>query len=145
MSSSKGLKQASASPAADAARIEVPLKGHATRSHRAATLAGEHAPCLNWCDADIAATAATLLAWHKVDPGFMVTLRVDKGWITLSGRVDWSFQRYAVEQDVRRLLGVTGVTSTIEIQPIAAASSRSSSIRSDVRGDDSPMAFQLAR
>ena len=169
MSNSTSLKQASGARSepgrsaargrtgtkrsADAALIEVSLKGAAAdraapRDHRkkgAAALESGHPPCEQWGDADIAATAADRLAWHEVDPGYRVILRVDKGWITLSGHVDWLFQKDAVEQDVRRLLGVTGVTNTIEVQEVVAASGRSDAISSALHADADRMPAEVAR
>jgi osmotically-inducible protein OsmY len=38
-----------------------------------------------------------------------VKVTVEKGWVTLSGSVDWHFQRDVADQDVQRLMGVRGV------------------------------------
>ena len=58
-----------------------------------------------------------------------------KGWVTLSGHVDWRFQKDAVEQDVRRLPGVTGVTNTIEGWAVVAGSGRSDAASHEARRD----------
>jgi osmotically-inducible protein OsmY len=69
-------------------------------------------------DSDVARAAVTALAWDvEVPEG--VTVVVRKGWITLSGKVEWYFQRAAAERTVRYLTGVTGVTNLIEIHPPA--------------------------
>ena len=46
-----------------------------------------------------------------------VKVKVDKGWITLSGEVDWNYEKEAAERDVRRLLGLVGVTNRIRSTP----------------------------
>lgn len=68
-------------------------------------------------DADIAAAVINRLEWDVCVPRDAVEVKVEDGWITLSGEVDWNFQRAAAAQDVRRLLGVTGVTNQITLKP----------------------------
>ncbi|WP_158811511.1 BON domain-containing protein [Beijerinckia sp. L45] len=68
-------------------------------------------------DADIAAKVADRLAWDVSVPRNAVKVEVEKGWVALSGEVDWFFQRDAAEQDVRRLFGVIGVSNQITIKP----------------------------
>jgi osmotically-inducible protein OsmY len=67
-------------------------------------------------DDDIAAAIVNRLAWDVSVPRDTVGVKVEDGWITLSGKVDWHFQREAAVQDVRRLLGVTGVTNQIALR-----------------------------
>ena len=66
-------------------------------------------------DFDLAAIV-NRLAWDVSVPRDTVGVKVEDGWITLSGKVDWHFQREAAVQDVRRLLGVTGVTNQITLR-----------------------------
>ena len=42
---------------------------------------------------------------------------MQQGWITLSGEVDWYYQKQAAENAVRKLSGVVGVTNSIAIKP----------------------------
>lgn len=44
-------------------------------------------------------------------------MRVEKGWITLMGQVDWWYQKEAVEQDIRPLHGVVAVSNQMTIKP----------------------------
>jgi osmotically-inducible protein OsmY len=37
--------------------------------------------------------------------------------VTLSGVVEWSFQKHNAEREISRLIGVTGVTNEIELKP----------------------------
>jgi hyperosmotically inducible protein len=50
-------------------------------------------------------------------PKGAIDVLVQDGWITLSGNVDWYYQKTAAEEDVRKLSGVCGVTNKIAIQP----------------------------
>jgi osmotically-inducible protein OsmY len=72
-------------------------------------------------DDEIAAAALQVLAWDVLVPHDSVMVVVDKGWITLSGRVDQFHQKKAAEQDVRRLVGVLGVTNETTIKPANAS------------------------
>ncbi|HET9468566.1 MAG TPA: BON domain-containing protein [Vicinamibacterales bacterium] len=77
-------------------------------------------------DSDIAQAALNALRWHTSVPEKDLTVVVRNGWITLSGAVDWQFQRDAAVRAVRYLTGVRGVTNTITIHPSLKAG--------DVRG-----------
>jgi len=73
-------------------------------------------------DDDIANQALNVLSWDLSVPKEKVKIKVDKGWITLSGDVNWYYQKHAAEMDVRKLLGVMGVSNQITIKPSAQAS-----------------------
>src|SRR4029079_15031139 len=68
-------------------------------------------------DADIAAAAARALEWDAMVPAGKVKVTVAKGWVTLEGEVEWHYQREAAERDVRRLVGVQGVSHLVKIVP----------------------------
>jgi osmotically-inducible protein OsmY len=68
-------------------------------------------------DADIAQAALNALRWHTRVPDKNITVVVRNSWITLSGAVDWQFQRDAAARTVRDLTGVRGVTNGIAIHP----------------------------
>ena len=64
-------------------------------------------------DADIAHAAENVLDWNATLPAGAVKLMVEGGWVTLTGEVDWHYQRQAAVASVRHLFGVTGVTDRI--------------------------------
>lgn len=68
-------------------------------------------------DEDIAGAAVERLAWDGSVPRDAIEIRVEKGWITLDGEVDWHFQKEAAAQAVRTLIGVVGISNQIEIKP----------------------------
>jgi osmotically-inducible protein OsmY len=68
-------------------------------------------------DEAIAAAAVDRLAWDVSVPRDSVKVSVEKGWVTLSGEVDWFYQKDDAKQDVRRLWGVVGVSDQITIKP----------------------------
>jgi osmotically-inducible protein OsmY len=73
-------------------------------------------------DDQIAERALLIIAWNAQVPKDSVQVKVEKGWVTLTGAVDWQFQRAAAESAVRRLSGIVGVSNLIEIGPKVAAS-----------------------
>jgi len=73
-------------------------------------------------DTDIAQKALQVLSWDVEVPADKVTVKVEGGWVYLSGTVDWHFQSSAAEADVRKLNGVIGVINSIEIKPSVQAS-----------------------
>ncbi len=68
-------------------------------------------------DDEIAARAVSLLRWSAVVPADSVLVKVQGGWVSLSGQVNWQFQRTAAEAEIRRLSGVAGVINAITIKP----------------------------
>ncbi len=68
-------------------------------------------------DSTIAAAAIARLSWDTSVPQDTVKVTVEKGWISLTGQVDWFYQKAAAEQDVQRLFGVRGVSNEISIKP----------------------------
>lgn len=68
-------------------------------------------------DTDIAQMALQALSWDVEVPSDKVKVEVEDGWVTLTGTVDWHFQREAAEADVRKLNGVLGVFNDVTIKP----------------------------
>jgi osmotically-inducible protein OsmY len=68
-------------------------------------------------DAEIATAAVNRLAWDTSIPRDAIKIKVEKGLVSLTGQVEWHFQKEAAEREVRNLLGVTGVSNQITIRP----------------------------
>lgn len=68
-------------------------------------------------DQDIAEAALHSLSWDIRVPSDRVKVVVKDAWVTLSGEVDWHYQRDAALEDVRRLHGVRGIVDEITIRP----------------------------
>jgi osmotically-inducible protein OsmY len=68
-------------------------------------------------DDQIAERAISSINWNAQLPKDAVLVKAEKGWVTLTGTVDWQFQRIAAESAVRRLSGVMGVSNNIEVKP----------------------------
>src|SRR5687767_14161916 len=67
-------------------------------------------------DDEIAKRAVHILEWDSSIPKNRVEIKVQRGWITLSGEVDWYFQKQAAEHAVRKLTGIVGVNNMISIK-----------------------------
>jgi osmotically-inducible protein OsmY len=83
-----------------AEEIEVRLPDHVKRS-----------------DEEIAAAAIERLAWNGSLPRGVVKVTVEKGWVSLSGQLEWHFQREQAASEVRTLSGVIGVSDEMIIKP----------------------------
>ena len=70
-------------------------------------------------DQDIAQAALNALKWNVWVPKDAIKVKVDQGWLTLDGNVDYKFQQTAAENAVRNLTGVTGVSNLIAIKSAA--------------------------
>ncbi|SDD85090.1 Osmotically-inducible protein OsmY, contains BON domain [Cupriavidus sp. YR651] len=68
-------------------------------------------------DADIARAASNILAWTSVLPADRIQVMVENGSVTLTGSVDWHYQRLAAERVVAGLYGVVSVANAIVVQP----------------------------
>lgn len=68
-------------------------------------------------DDQIAKRAVDILAWNTTIPQGTIQVKVEKGWVTLSGQVDWHFQRISAVSAVRKLSGVTGITNLLVVIP----------------------------
>jgi osmotically-inducible protein OsmY len=68
-------------------------------------------------DTELASSAEAALQSATYFSPNEVKIKVESGWITLSGDVEWDYQRQNSVAAVRHLLGVTGVTDQIAIKP----------------------------
>lgn len=72
-------------------------------------------------DDQIAERVVNMLAWDASVPKNAVRVKVQNGWVTLEGEVNWNYQRAAAEADVRKLSGVVAVSNNVAIKPAAQA------------------------
>lgn len=84
-------------------------------------------------DADIARSAENVLLWTTYLPKDSVKVMVESGWLTLTGEVEWAFQRATAAAAVRYLSGVTGVSDQITIRPGVIASAVQADIESAIK------------
>ena len=71
-------------------------------------------------DSDIATAIAHVLEWNVQIPEGKVHARVENGWVTLDGEVDYDYQKREVERMVNHVRGVAGVRNFITVRPPAS-------------------------
>jgi len=68
-------------------------------------------------DTEIATAVASALKWHTAVTEDKIKIMVEKGAVTLTGEVDWNFQRQAAVDAVKNLAGITRVNNYITVKP----------------------------
>jgi len=68
-------------------------------------------------DDEIARRALDILAWNATVPRNAVKITVHDGRVTLSGDVNWQFERRAAEDQVRKLTGVSAIINNVRLLP----------------------------
>lgn len=79
-------------------------------------------------DGDIARSAQNVLEWTTNAKPDAIKVMVENGFVTLSGEVDWEYQRQAATQAVSYLMGVTGISDNIGIKLAAS----SAAVKADI-------------
>jgi osmotically-inducible protein OsmY len=72
-------------------------------------------------DDEIAKRAVNTINWNTSVPDGAVQVKVQDGWVTVTGKVEWQYQKKAAADAVRDLAGVVGVSNQIEIKQRASA------------------------
>jgi osmotically-inducible protein OsmY len=85
-------------------------------------------------DTDLAQTAATVLAWDTSLPRTLY-VTVEHGAITLTGDVDWQFQKMHAEKVLRHLTGVANILNNIKLRSLPAPLDLLNRVREAFRRD----------
>lgn len=67
-------------------------------------------------DHEIAKRILDMIAWTVSIPNDVVKVKVEHGWVTLSGTVDWYFQSNEARKAAAKVSGVIGVSNLIEVK-----------------------------
>lgn len=67
-------------------------------------------------DKEIAKAAVNALEWNVSVPDDKIMVKVEDGWVYLSGEVQWDYQRNAAKKAVENLLGVRYVSNNITLK-----------------------------
>jgi osmotically-inducible protein OsmY len=68
-------------------------------------------------DEDIGGAVANALEWNISVPHERIKVQVKDGVVTLSGEVEWWYQKDAAEEAIRKLVGVVIVNNNITVKP----------------------------
>lgn len=60
-------------------------------------------------DSDIAPQVVNALKWNWAVPSDHIKVKVEKGWVTLEGQLNWQYQKDAAKKAVKNVDGVKGV------------------------------------
>jgi osmotically-inducible protein OsmY len=85
-------------------------------------------------DEDIAQAAANALQWNVWISRIAdrIKVEVENGWITLSGDVDWLYQKDAAADTVRNLIGVRGLSNNIVVKPIMPITVKAKAVKDKI-------------
>lgn len=72
-------------------------------------------------DTEIAGAVMNALKWHSAVQENKIQVKVENGWVTLEGEVEWEFQKAAARSMVQDLSGVVGILNKIRIVPSVKA------------------------
>jgi osmotically-inducible protein OsmY len=67
-------------------------------------------------DDEIAGRAVDILKWRVGFPADRISIKVEKGIVTLTGDVDWQFQKTEAEAAIHHLSGVVGVVNLVQLR-----------------------------
>ena len=68
-------------------------------------------------DTEIAEAVLNALKWHSAVQQEKIKVKVERGWVTLEGEVEWEFQRNIARTMVEHLMGVVGILNNIKVVP----------------------------
>ena len=67
-------------------------------------------------DTDLGESVARALAFNVWVPK-EVKAKVENGWVTLEGAVNWGFEKKNAEESIQKLSGIRGVTNLVSLKP----------------------------
>ncbi|MFT5736672.1 MAG: osmotically-inducible protein OsmY [Maribacter sp.] len=67
-------------------------------------------------DTEIAKAALNALKWHSSVPNDTVMVKVENGWVYLTGELKWDYQKDSAKNAIKDLTGVKGVSNGITIK-----------------------------
>lgn len=79
-------------------------------------------------DDEIAERIASIIEWNTSIPRETVKAEVRDGFVTLTGEVDWNYQREVARNQIANVRGVTAVSNLINVKPRVAESDVSKEI-----------------
>lgn len=72
-------------------------------------------------DPEIAKRILDIFAWDVTIPNDKIKVKVENGWVTLTGTVYWYYQSEAARKAAGKITGVLGVDNLIEVRRMPGA------------------------
>ena len=73
-------------------------------------------------DTEIAKRIVDVLAWDALVPADRISVKVEQGWVTLTGTVEWFYQKEAARRAAGRITGVVGISNLVTLSHAPVAS-----------------------
>ena len=67
-------------------------------------------------DTEIANEIVNAWRWNLDVPSENLKVKVENGWVTLEGEVEWNYEKEAARKSVEKLIGVVGVSNDIALK-----------------------------
>ena len=80
-------------------------------------------------DTEIAESVINVLKWHTAIQEEDIDIKVEGGFVTLEGEVDWEYQRAGAINAAAHLNGVRGINNFITVRPVVASGNVENNIR----------------
>ena len=80
-------------------------------------------------DSEIAEAILSALKWHAAVMEGQIKIKVEKGVVTLDGKVEWDYQRSAAKSAIENLTGIKMIYNLISVKPRLIASDLKSKIK----------------
>lgn len=68
-------------------------------------------------DTEIGTAIVDAFNWNTMVPDEKVKVKVENGWVTLEGNVEWQYQKDAAYNSVLLLRGIRGISNLISVKP----------------------------
>jgi osmotically-inducible protein OsmY len=82
----------------------------------------------NKSDTEIAEGILSTLRWHAAVIEDRIKIKVEKGFVTLEGEVEWEYQRTAAKSAIENLTGIRMIYNLISVKPRITATDLKSKI-----------------
>jgi osmotically-inducible protein OsmY len=66
-------------------------------------------------DPEIAKEVLNALKWNWSVPDDKIKVKVEKGWVTLDGEIDWHYQKESARNSIKNLTGVLGISNNLKV------------------------------
>jgi osmotically-inducible protein OsmY len=86
-------------------------------------------PAYNKTDTEIAEAILNALKWHSAVMEDRIKIKVEKGYVTLEGDVEWDFQRTAAKAAIENLTGIKMIYNLIAVKPKVTVADLKSKIK----------------